>query len=170
MLGGVLIGLLLTISIQYRPLESLSQPGFETRVMYEAHEVPTLRSLWMDSTARDDKESLRDPFSFPSIQRGVDKAPQILQSKAIPGAPKHSGEHTRPDDQHRTITYEYLGYVGPFRRPFAVFRYDGEIELAMTGQTLGDGFVLRSFNEEAAVFTHSVNGKRRRVSVDLAER
>jgi len=169
-LGGVLIGLLLTISIQYRPLESLSQSGFETRVMYEAHEVPILRSPWMDSTARDDKVGLRDPFSFPSTQLGEQKAPQILQPNSGQRSPTQNGANDRLKDQHRAITHEYLGYVGPFRRPFAVFRYDGEVTIASKGQVLDGGYVLRSFDEEAAVFTHTVDGRRRRVSVEVSER
>ena len=170
MLGGMLIGLLLTASMQYRPLKTLSLSGLESSVVYEARELPTLRSPWITSIARNDKANLRDPFSFPSIQRGVKKTPQSLQLEAMPESPKNPGARTTVKDQRRAVTFEYLGYVGPFRRPFAVFRHDGEIELAMTGQALDGGYVLRKFNETAAVFTHTVDGKRRRVSVVVSER
>jgi len=100
----------------------------------------------------------------------VDTSQLVVQPGPKPESPKHEEERIRPKDPSRAITYEYLGYLGPFGRPFAVFRHDGEIELALTGQTLDGGVVLRTFDHLEAVFTALDDEDPLKISLPVAER
>jgi len=169
-LTGVLIGLVLTIVMQERLIETASEAELGKTVTYEAHELPVLRWPRISSTSQGNATNVRNPFSFPPLRRKEAETPPVQEPIPPTESPNQNNPFIRSPDPRFAIAYEYLGYIGPFRRPFAVFRHDGEIKLAMTGQALDGGVVLRKFNNLEAVFTTLEGEKTREISIPVAER
>jgi len=169
-LCGLLIGLVLSLVMQQRLLETSSVSELGKTVMYEAHELPVLRWPRTNPTVRGNATNVRNPFSFPPRWQKEVQTPPIDEPTSPTEKPKQNKPHTVSPDRRLAITYEYLGYIGPFRRPFAVFRHNGEIELAKTGQALDGGVVLREFNHLEAVFTSIEGENPREINIPVADR
>jgi hypothetical protein len=141
---------------------------------YSAHNVPRLETAHLRAEREDRGLSRRNPFTFgapptptPNLTPRPTPVPRVtMPPRTGPPTPTPRTDGLPPPPR---FDRQYLGYLGPERLPIAVFRKDGEVEVAVPGDVLDGKFILRGVGFESVEIGFVGYSDKEKTSVPLAE-